>query len=139
MIEDADDLKPISGFFFDDDGPHIVAEEEHLIPISRFFFDDEGPHVVATAPTPARYTPARGRELQNLIGTTITQLGGVSGGTRKTPTPLPAPVPIESLLYRGRAALERALEIRSSRVHGELPAPEAIEELLDLIALAAEE
>ena len=139
MFEDSDDLVPISGLFFDDDGPHIVAEEEQLVPISRLFFDDDGPHIVATAPAPRRYTPARGRELQNLIGTTIAQLGGVSGGTRRTPTPLPPPVPIESLLYRGRAALERALEIRSSCVQGELPAPEAIEELLDLIALAAEE
>lgn len=139
MLDDADDLIPISGLFFDDDGPHVVVEEEQLVPISRFFFDDDGPHIVATAPAPARYTPPRGRELQNLIGTTIAQLGGVSGGTRKTPTPLPAPVPIESLLYRGRAALERALEIRSSCVPGQLPASEVIEELLDLIALAADE
>jgi len=139
MIDDADDLVPISELFFDDDGPHIVAEGEPLMPISRFFFDDNGPHVVPTSPAPARYTPARGRELQNLIGTTIAQLGGVSGGTRKTPTPLPAPVPIESLLYRGRAALDRALEIRAAHVAGEYPAPEAVEELLDLIALAAEE
>src|ERR1043166_2804757 len=127
MIDDADDLMPISEFFFDDDGPHIVAEEEDLIPISQFFFDDDGPHIVASAPAPARYTPTRGRELQNLLGTTIAQLGAVSGGTRKTATLLPPPVPIESLLYRGRAALERALEIRSARVQGELPAPEAIE------------
>ncbi|MFN2603777.1 MAG: hypothetical protein ABR582_13620 [Gemmatimonadaceae bacterium] len=139
MFDDADDLIPISGLFYDDDGPHIVAEEEYLIPISQLFFEDDGPHVVATQPAPPRFTPARGLELQNLIGTTIAQLGAVSGGTRRTPTPLPPPVPIESLLYRGRAALERALEIRSSRGPGELPAPEAIEELLDLIALAVEE
>src|SRR6266550_530912 len=121
MIDEAEDLIPISRLFFDDEGPHVVADAEDLIPISRLFFDDGGPHIVATTPTPARYTPARGRELQNLIGTTIAQLGGVSGVTRKTPTPLPPPVPIESLLYRGRAALERALQIRSARVEGELP------------------
>ena len=90
MFDDSDDLVPISRLFYDDDGPHIVAGEEYLIPISQFFFDDDGPHVVATQPAPARYTPARGLELQNLIGTTIAQLGAVSGGTRKTPTPLPA-------------------------------------------------
>src|SRR5260221_8892998 len=138
MFDDSDDLVPISGLFYDDDGPHVVAEEEYLVPISRLFFDDDGPHVVATQPAPARYTPARGVELQNLIGTTIAQLGAVSGGTRRTPTPLPPVVPIESLLYRGRAALERALEIRLSRVPGQLPASDAIEELLDLIALTAE-
>lgn len=127
-----DDLIPISQLYYDD--------VDEVIPISRLFFDDAGPHIfpagVATRP---RYTPARGRDLQDLIGTTIAQLGAVSGGTRRTPAPAPPPVPIESLLYRGRAALDRALEIRSARVAGQLPAPEAIEELLDLIALAAEE
>lgn len=115
-------------------------DADDVIPISRLFFDDAGPHILpAGVATPGRYTPARGRELQDLIGTTIAQLGAVSGGTRKTPVPAAPPVPIESLLYRGRAALERALEIRSARVAGQLPAPEAIEELLDLIALAVEE
>lgn len=128
MFDDADDLIPISELFFDDE-----------MPISDLFFDDDGPHIISAASTQPRYTPARGRELQNLIGTTIAQLGAVSGGTRKTPVPLPPPVPIESLLYRGRAALDRALEIRNARVAGELPASDAVEELLDLIALAAEE
>lgn len=117
-----------------------MNEADDLIPISRLFFDDGGPHIFpAGVAAPGRYTPARGRELQDLLGTTITQLGGVSGGTRRTPVPAPPPVPIESLLYRGRAALDRALEIRAARIAGEYPAPEAIEELLDLIALAAEE
>ena len=112
-----------------------------VIPISQLFFDDAGPHIlgrIGEAPV-TRYTPARGRELHNLIGTTIAQLGAVAGGTRKTPVPVPPPVPIESLLYRGRAALERALEIRAARTVGELLDPESVEELLDLIALAAEE
>ena len=132
MNDGDQELIPISSLFFD-----YAADE---IPISQLFFDDAGPHVLppAIAPT-ARHTPARGRELQELIGTTIAQLGAVSGGTRRTPAPMPLPVPIESLLYRGRAALERALEIRLACVPGEMPAPEAIEELLDLIALAAEE
>lgn len=118
-----------------------MAEQwDDVIPISQLFFDDAGPHIVRTAGgAGARYTPARGRELRDLIGTTIAQLGAVSGGTRKTPTALPPPVPIESLLYRGRAALERALEIRSSRSIGEPLDPATVEELLDLIALAAEE
>jgi hypothetical protein len=127
-----DELIPIAQLDYD--------EVDELIPISGLFFDDAGPHIFpAGVATPGRFTPARGRELQDLLGTTITQLGGVSGGTRRTPVPAPPPVPIESLLYRGRAALDRALEIRAARVAGEFPAPEAIEELLDLIALAAEE
>jgi hypothetical protein len=114
--------------------------DQDVIPISHLFFDDGGPHVLGrAAPGPVRYTPARGRELHDLIGTTIAQLGAVAGGTRKTPVPVAPPVPIESLLYRGRAALERALEIRDSRAEGELLEPEAVEELLDLIALAVED
>ena len=127
-----DDLIPISQLDYDD--------VDEMTPISELFFDDAGPHIFpAGVATPPRYTPARGRELQDLLGTTITQLGGVSGGTRKTPVPASPLVPIESLLYRGRAALDRALEIRAARIAGQFPAPEAVEELLDLIALAAEE
>ena len=118
----------------------MIEQADDVIPISSLFFDDDGPHILRTAiATPARYTPARGRELHDLIGTTIAQLGAVSGGTRKTPIPAPPVVAIESLLYRGRAALERALEIRSARAIGELLDPDTVEELLDLIALAAEE
>lgn len=120
----------------------MTENEADVIPIAELFYDDAGPHVVSRA-TPAtgtaRHTPARGRELQDLLGTSILQLGGVAGGTRRTPTPLPAPVAIESLLYRGRAALERALEIRAARTVGDALSDELIEELLDLIALAAEE
>lgn len=137
----------------------MTALDDMVIPISRLFFDDAGPHIVSVttsqldfggttlavapvAPTPAaaaRYTPARGRELHDLLGTSIAQLGGVSGGRRKTPVP-PPPVPIDTLLYRGRAALERALEIRAeARNAGEAPTSEAIDELLDLIGLAAED
>jgi hypothetical protein len=113
---------------------------DDLIPIAQLFYDDAGPHILRIGSgSGPRYTPARGQELQALIGTTIAQLGGVAGGTRKTPTHLTPPVPIESLLYKGRAALDRALEIRATRAAGQALEPEVVDELLDLVALAVEE
>jgi len=119
---------------------------DELVPISSLFFDGPGPHIVRGGPTSstrseAKYTPARGQELQQLLNTSIVQLGGVSGDARrKTPVrPMPA-IPIDSLLYRGRAALVRALEVREEIVSsGSANASEQIGELLDLVALAATE
>jgi hypothetical protein len=88
-----------------------------------------------------KYTPARGQELRDLLNTSIVQLGAVSGEVRKkTPArPMPA-VPIDSLLYRGRSALMRALELREEIVSSaDSPPREKLDELLDLVALAATE
>ena len=140
----------------------MIESGELVIPISQLFFDDAGPHVArsttspelcggttlaslaettaARQPTPVtapHYTPARGRELHDLLGASIAQLGAISGSIRKAPAP-PPPVPIESLLYRGRGALDRALQIRAAtRKFGRAPTAEMVDELLDLIALAA--
>lgn len=165
MIEGDEYLIPIAELFYDDAGPHVLArptpvggpprhspasETPRHTPASetlrhtpageasRYTPAGEAPRHTPSGETP-RHTPARGRELQDLLGTSILQLGGVAGGTRRTPTPAPPPVAIETLLYRGRAALERALEIRSATLGGAALSEETIEELLDLIALAAEE
>ena len=46
-------------------------------------------------------------------------------------------VPVNSLLYRGQAALERAIELRDAlRRAGGAPAPEILEEIYDLLDLA---
>ena len=116
---------------------------DEIVPISSLFFDGPGPHVVRAGFPPrnasGKYTPARGHELQALLNTSIVQLGAVSGeGRRKTPVrPQPA-VSIDTLLYRGRAALERALEVRDEiMAGGSSGSREQVEELLDLVALAA--
>lgn len=120
------------------------AHSGEIVPISRLFFDDAGPHVITTGVPPrsattGKLTPARGQELHNLLGASIAQLGGVSRESRRKTPAAPVLIPIESLCYGGRAALDRALEIRAeARATGMLPPGETIEELLDLIALAAE-
>ena len=116
------------------------------VPISSLFFDGPGPHVVRAGFPSSRksaksYTPARGQELRELLNTSIVQLGAVSGEMgRKTPArPTPA-VAIESLVYRGHSALVRALAVREEIIaSGTDQANEKIEELLDLVALAATE
>jgi hypothetical protein len=46
-------------------------------------------------------------------------------------------MPVDALLYRGRAALDRAVEVRDQiRRAGGPPAPELLEELYDLVELA---
>jgi hypothetical protein len=53
---------------------------------------------------------------------------------------MPPPVVIDTLLYRGRAALDRALEIREEILSGGPTGMQGrVEELLDLVALAATE
>ena len=46
-------------------------------------------------------------------------------------------IPIEDLLYRGRSAIERAIELRQEILrHGDTPSAEALGELFDLLDLA---
>lgn len=112
-------------------------QDSEIIPISRLFYDDAGPHVVRSTGT---VTPARGQQLHDLLGASIAQLGSVSGESRRKTPPAPPPIPIQTLLYSGRAALDRALEIRTEVLAtGIAPPPETIDELLDLVALAATE
>jgi hypothetical protein len=122
-----------------------MENADRIVPISNLFFDGPGPHVVRAgfppnASTPAKFTPARGQELQALLSTSIVQLGAVSGeNRRRTPTPLPV-VAVETLLYRGKRALERALEVREDIVaRTPAPADDMVAELLDLVVLAATE
>jgi hypothetical protein len=124
-----------------------MTDASELIPISSLFFDGPGPHVVragftSSKPVPKeeRYTPARGHELLALLDTSITQLGAVSGAVKRKTPALPAPVAVETLLYRGHAALQKALEVREEIVSlGDAPPREKLDELLDLVALAATE
>jgi hypothetical protein len=123
-----------------------MKASDEIVPISALFFDGPGPHIVRAGfpprgKTQPQYTPARGQELQELLNTSIVKLGAVSGeSVRKTPIRVPPPVAIDTLLYRGRAALDRALEVRAEIITGGPQGMQSrLEELLDLVALAATE
>ena len=123
-----------------------MTAADETVPISSLFFDGPGPHVVRAGFPPRgaaqpKYTPARGQELQALLNTSISKLGAVSGeNIRKTPARHPPAVAIDTLLYRGRAALDRALEVREEILKGGPQGMQArVEELLDLVALASTE
>lgn len=92
----------------------------------------------ATAPPAA---PARAPE-PSLLDRGIASLDSFSARRHLTPAPIPEDddshlVPIESLLYRGRAALDRAAELRDSIKQGSGGNdPDVLDELFDLIELA---
>lgn len=115
------------------------------IPISKLFFDDAGPHLVRLAhepPSREKQPPqsSRGRALKDLLDASIARLGGSSDKKRHDHVSAEGVVPIEHLLFRGRAALDRAREIGArARVQKRVPAEHELHELFDLIDLASTE
>ena len=95
------------------------------------------PAAVAT-PT----TPAAPDDFLAALDSSIAALHALASRpiTEPVPTVEEALVPIESLLYRGRAALDRAVEIKDQlRRGGPTSDPDALEELFDLVELARAE
>ncbi|HEY0971250.1 MAG TPA: hypothetical protein VGE02_09810, partial [Gemmatimonadales bacterium] len=95
----------------------------------------------STSTSGSGVTPS-GRDLHALLE------DGIAGIARLQEEPAAAPsrptpavddvVPVESLLYRGRAALGRAIELRDEIRRGEAPPTQAqLDELFDLLDLAA--
>ncbi len=96
------------------------------------------PPMPQAAPPPPPRRPAS----PSMIDRTIAKLDELTATPMMEPTPIPedAVVPIGSLLYRGRSALDRALEIRDTlRRVGPTSDPAALEELFDLVELARSE
>ncbi|HUR91742.1 MAG TPA: hypothetical protein VMY38_03625 [Gemmatimonadaceae bacterium] len=84
----------------------------------------------------ARTTP-RGQDLHSLISEGLASFAGMELETPPAPAAAAGVVPIESLLYTGRAALARAREIRSAQAAAARePTPEELDELMDLMELA---
>ena len=78
-------------------------------------------------------------KLGELLETGIRNLGSLQGAPLSAPAALAEqpPVPIDVLVYRGRAAIERAREIRdAARREGRQVEGDALNELYDLLDLA---
>jgi hypothetical protein len=72
----------------------------------------------------------------------IASLSSLATQPLSSPVDLPEQplVPIDALLYRGRAAIERAIELREEiRRGGGKASPESLDELFDLLDLAKTE
>ncbi len=113
--------------------PQAAASIASTVPVARR----------TPAPTPARAVPAApsrrsGEQLLAALDAGISGIGALAEQPLSTPTPIEVPVvPIDVLLYRGRAAIERAIAIRDEvRQAGGVPQDETLAELFDLLDLA---
>jgi|SRR5689334_4471012 chemotaxis protein histidine kinase CheA len=166
--ERRDVVLPISQLFYADDGPHIVYvapnPRTHYEQQLREQGGGIGPGVLSPEvkgapsaaeavaqqttpqPTPARatplntQTPPKGRELRDVLNSSLATMRSLE--TRHS-GPQPASqdlVPIQELLYRGQRAIERAAEIRRAlKKSGTPPTRALVDELVDLVELAATE
>jgi HPt (histidine-containing phosphotransfer) domain-containing protein len=92
----------------------------------------------ARPPAGGERTPPRGRDLQSLISQGLAGFEGMELDSPPVAAAAGGLVPIESLLYSGRAALARAREIRAAQAAAARePTPEELDELMDLMELAA--
>lgn len=92
------------------------------------------------APAPsAAGAPRSGAALHQLLHQSLSKLAALEDIPLAEPTQAPdddAIVPVEALLYRGNAALERARELRDALRRSGSADPDALQELYDLLDLA---
>ena len=116
------------------------------IPVTRVTEPVRAPVVAApVAPSPSADAPRQsssktptGRQLHDYLQSGIAGFGALEATPLSIPAVIPdeAIVPIESLLYRGKAALARARELKAEMLAERTPSRETIEELFDLLDLA---
>ncbi|MEO7823748.1 MAG: hypothetical protein ABIS15_09120 [Gemmatimonadaceae bacterium] len=160
-IERSEDIVlPISHLFFNDNGQHIVEVAAN----SRTHYEQQlreqggvtpgvlSPTVerIPTPPRPSTPQPAtapvrggpgpRGQELRDALTSSLATMKSLES-RRSGPHPTAAElVPIQSLVYRGQRAVERAAEIRRVLKKSETPPTRAlVDELVDLVELATAE
>lgn len=146
---------PISQLFFNDDGPHIV----YVAPNPKTHYEqqlrEQGGGIkpgtlspeVKRVPTPSREappapprTPPRGQDLRDVLSSSLATMRSLETRHSGPQPPVTEPVPIQELLYRGQRAIERAAEIRRAlKKSGTPPTRALVDELVDLVELAAAE
>jgi hypothetical protein len=103
-----------------------------IVPISDLFYA-EGPQVVSGG------VPSSANAKSDLLGVGIEALENLTAkplADQSSTGPMVI-VPVDTLLYRGRAALERAAAIREQiKSSGAQASPAALDEMYDLIGLA---
>ena len=110
------------------------------LPAIETFAPDASP-VVSAPPELAPNAPS-GTDLHHLLGAGIQGLSGLDREPLSEPVDVDDDgiVPIQDLLYRGRAALHRAVELSDTlKRAGPSPDAESLAELYDLLELAAAE
>jgi chemotaxis protein histidine kinase CheA len=154
--ERTDDLiVPISQLFYNDDGQHIIF----VAPNPKTHYEQQlreqsggigpgtlspevkrvptPPHQMQPPPPPPR-TPPRGRELSNVLSSSLATMRGLETRQSGPQPPVTDLVPIQDLLYRGQSAIDRAGEIRRAlKKSGTPPTRALVDELVDLVELAA--
>jgi hypothetical protein len=113
--------------------PTPSAVPAPIVPISDLFYADAGPHIVSGG------VPAEVSSRSDLLGRGIDALDNLTMKPIASPRGFGATevVPVETLLYRGRAALERAAALREQiKASGGVATPAALDEMYDLIGLA---
>ncbi|MDQ6827963.1 MAG: hypothetical protein M3081_03760 [Gemmatimonadota bacterium] len=111
----------------------LLSRMEHLDPTRETPKKDE---------PRARFATPVGARLKAILEEGIAGIDRLGGDPLSQPAVIPEEeiVPIESLLYRGPAAMERAREVREEmRLGSQPPSHDAVTELLELLDLAAVE
>ena len=156
--QNRDIIIPISQLFYNDNGQHIVFvaanPRTHYEQQLREQGGGMGPGVlspeVTRVPTPSREvppaptarpkTPARGQDLRDALSSSLATMRSLETRHSGPQPPVAELVPIQSLLYRGQSAIERAAEIRRAlKKSGTPPTRALVDELVDLVELASAE
>ncbi len=87
------------------------------------------------------HTPRSGRALRDMLGATLDQLASLEVEPLAEPAPVDddSIVPVESLVYRGPAALDRARALRDVMRRTGVADPDSLNELYELLDLARAE